>query len=331
VIIGGAGFIGHHLALALNEAGADVKVIDGLQINNIISLRTTNAHLPHRDLYARMLDERLELLAENDIELLIQDARDYHALGRLLEQMQPDVIVHAAAVAHAGQSNKDPYTTFDHSLRTLENALDYARDNVDQFIFLSSSMVYGNFLTAEVEETHPLEPMGIYGALKVAGEKMVIAYKQVFDLDYTIVRPSALYGERCISRRVGQVFIENALYGKPLQVAGEGAERLDFTYIGDLVHGIMRTIEAPQARNEIFNLTYGESRALADLVAVMQDHFPGIEVNYTERDKLMPKRGTLSVEKARRLIGYAPQNPVEIGFPKYIEWYRSFVPEASAR
>jgi len=130
VIIGGAGFIGHHLALALSDAGAEVKVIDGLQINNIISLRTTNAHLPHRDLYSKMLDERLELLQQNGIELLIQDARDYHALGRLLEQIKPDVIVHAAAVAHAGQSNKDPYTTFDHSLRTLENALDYARDNV---------------------------------------------------------------------------------------------------------------------------------------------------------------------------------------------------------
>lgn len=331
VIIGGAGFIGHNLALALNEAGADVKVIDGLQINNMLSLRTTNAHLPHRDLYGKMLDQRLELLSANGIELFVQDARDYHALGRLLEEMKPDVIVHGAAVAHAGQSNKDPYTTFDHSLRTLENALDYARGNVDQFIFLSSSMVYGNFLTPEVEETHPLEPMGIYGALKVAGEKMVIAYKQVFDLDYTIIRPSALYGERCISRRVGQVFIENALYGKPLQVAGEGAERLDFTYIDDLVHGIMRTIEAPQARNETFNITYGESRALADMVAVMEEHFPGIEVVYTERDRLMPKRGTLSVEKARRLIGYAPQNPVEVGFPKYIEWYRSLVPEASAR
>jgi nucleoside-diphosphate-sugar epimerase len=329
VIIGGAGFIGHHLALALTQQGADVKVIDGLQINNVISLRTTNAHLPYRNLYATMLDERLDLLQEAGVELLIQDARDYHALGRLLDQIRPDVIVHAAAVAHAGQSNKDPYTTFDHSLRTLENALDYARGNVEQFIYLSSSMVYGNFLTDVVEEDHPLEPVGIYGALKVAGEKMVIAYNQVFDLDYTIVRPSALYGQRCISRRVGQIFIEQAIHGESLTVAGEGAERLDFTYIDDLVQGMCRAIDAPQARNEIFNLTYGESRALADLVALMEDEFAGIDVRYTERDRLMPKRGTLSVEKARRLLGYAPENPIETGFPKYIEWYRSLVPQAT--
>lgn len=331
VIIGGAGFIGHHLALALTESGHDVKVIDGLHVNNLLSLRTSSYDLPYRDLYHRMLDERLQLLHDADVELLVQDARDYHALGRLLEGLRPDVIVHAAAVAHAGRSNKDPYSTFDHSLRTLENALDYARDHVEQFVFLSSSMVYGDFQAPQVEETHPLEPLGIYGALKVAGEKMVIAYKQVFDLDYTIVRPSALYGERCISRRVGQIFIENALHGEPLRVAGAGDERLDFTYIGDLVHGLLCTIGSPAARNEIFNLTYGESRALADLVAVMEEHFPGIEVQYAERDRLMPKRGTLSVEKARRLIGYRPENPIEVGFPKYIEWYRSLVPEASVR
>ena len=72
-------------------------------------------------------------------------------------------------------------------------------------------MVYGNFLVESVPETHELNPIGIYGALKLAGEKMVIAYEQVFKLPYTIIRPSALYGPRCVSRRVGQIFIENAL------------------------------------------------------------------------------------------------------------------------
>lgn len=75
-------------------------------------------------------------------------------------------------------------------------------------------MVYGNFLTSEVAEGDPLNSIGIYGALKVAGEKMVMAYNQVFNLSYTIVRPSALYGERCVSRRVGQVFIESAFGGQ---------------------------------------------------------------------------------------------------------------------
>ena len=76
-------------------------------------------------------------------------------------------------------------------------------------------MVYGNFTSEKVNEKTVCEPLGIYGALKFSGEKMVIAYNQVFELPYTIIRPSALYGERCISRRVGQIFIENALNKKP--------------------------------------------------------------------------------------------------------------------
>ena len=90
------------------------------------------------------------------------------------------------------RSNKDPYTTFDNSLRTLENALDASRNRIKKFIYLSSSMVYGNFKTKEVDEETNCNPIGIYGALKFSGEKIVIAYNQVFDLPYTIIRPSAL-------------------------------------------------------------------------------------------------------------------------------------------
>ena len=123
--------------------------------------------------------------------------------------------MHLAAVAHANRSNKDPFSTFDHSMRTLENALDWARGvELEHFIFFSSSMVYGNFRPPTVTEDHPLDPIGIYGALKLGGEKLVIAYNQVFGLPYTIIRPSALYGPRCVSRRVGQAFIESALVGR---------------------------------------------------------------------------------------------------------------------
>ena len=90
---------------------------------------------------------------------------------------------------------------------------------VEHFIYFSSSMVYGHFSETAVIEESSCNPIGIYGALKYGGEKLVIAYNQVFDLPYTIVRPSALYGERCVSRRVGQIFIENALSGKDIKIA----------------------------------------------------------------------------------------------------------------
>lgn len=320
-LIGGAGFIGHNLALELKRRGATVEVIDGLQVNNLVQMSAEKLDTVNRAMYMKMLNERLELLRAANIPLHPQDARDYHALSRILTDVSPDVIVHLAAVSHAGKSNKDPYSTFDHSLRTLENALDAARGRVKHFVFMSSSMVYGNFKTAEVREDDPLDPLGIYGALKVAGEKMVIAYKQVFDLPYTIVRPSALYGQRCVSRRVGQIFIENALQGLKLRVDGDGEERLDFTYIDDLVDGICLTIEKPEAKNEIFNLTYGSSRPIKELVEITQRYFPNVEIERIERDKLMPFRGTLSVDKAKKMLGYAPKNPVDVGFPKYIEWY----------
>lgn len=326
VVIGGAGFIGHHLALALVERGADVHVLDGLQVNNMLSIASSGLPPAMRELYMRMLNERIDLLREANVPLYVQDARDYHALSRLLSEIEPDVIVHAAAVAHAGQSNKDPYSTFDHSLRTLENALDWSRDTLPHFIFLSSSMVYGNFSSGEVDEDHPLSPIGIYGALKVAGEKIVIGYQQVFGMPYTIVRPSALYGPRCVSRRVGQRFIESALEGQSLRIEGDGTDRLDFTYIDDLVDGLMLVIEHPESRNEVFNLTYGSSRSIAEIAGIVQDAFPNVSLEWLERDDLVPVRGTLSVEKARRRLGYEPTNPVELGFPKYIEWYRQQVP-----
>ncbi len=184
-------------------------------------------------------------------------------------------------------------------------------------------MVYGNFTSGVVTEESPCDPLGIYGALKFAGEKIVIGYNQVFKLPYTIVRPSALYGERCVSRRVGQVFIENAMRGLEVRINGDGSDRLDFTYIGDLVNGITKILQNKNSINQTFNITYGASRSISEMADILREHFPGIIITYLPKDELMPDRGTLSVEKARRLLGYEPQYPLEKGFVQYIRWYRS--------
>ncbi len=320
-IIGGAGFIGHNLALALKSHGADPHVIDGLQVNNLGAFANSGED-PNKNRYVNFIFERLRLLREAGIPLHVLDARDYHALSRCLTDIKADCFVQLAAIAHANRSNKDPYSTFDHSFRTLENALDTARSTDTHFIYFSSSMVYGNFDGEAAREDRHCEPMGIYGALKYGGEKLVIAHNQVFDTPYTIIRPSALYGERCVSRRVGQAFIENALSGIGLTVNGDGSDSLDFTYIGDLVQGVMRTIAFPEARNQTFNITYGSARTLNQMIEIVKSEFPGVEVQHKPRDGLMPERGTLSVEKARNLIGYEPQYPLEKGFVEYIRWYK---------
>jgi nucleoside-diphosphate-sugar epimerase len=326
VLIGGAGFIGHNLAIGLRKQDMDVEIIDSLQVNNLLSFTSAGADMHNRDLYLRIINQRLDMLREFNIPVHVQDAREYHALSRLLDEIRPHVIIHLAAVANAAHSNKDPYSTFDHSLRTLENALDNARApslDVEHFVYFSSSMVYGNFPDGSVTEETPCSPLGIYGALKYAGEKMVIAYHQVYDLPYTIVRPSALYGQRCVSRRVGQVFIENAMQNMKVSLRGDGSDRLDFTYITDLVNGIIDVLQSENAKNQIFNLTYGESRSLQDLVTILADHLPHVEIEYLPKDKLMPNRGTLCVEKAAKLIGYRPSYPLEKGFVEYINWYKA--------
>lgn len=322
-IVGGAGFIGHNLALHLKRLGSHVEVIDGLQVNNLLSVIANTDGVPHPDLSLCVINERLRLLREAKIPLHNQDARDYHSLSRLLNDIKPQVVVHLAAVSHANRSNKDPYSTFDHSLRTLENALDWARNHAEHFIFLSSSMVYGHFKDGKVDERSPCEPLGIYGALKFSGEKLIIAYNQVFGLPYTIIRPSALYGERCISRRVGQIFIENALFGEEIVITGDGSDTLDFTNVLDLVAGITKAIEKEDARNEIFNMTYGSARSIGDMVGLLRREFPNVAVRFVPKDKLMPDRGTLSVEKARAVLRYDPQWPLDKGYPRYIEWYKA--------
>lgn len=329
-LIGGAGFIGHNLALKLRARGAQVEIIDSLQVNHLQYI-ASQPNQPNRELYLKMLHRRLELLEQAEVPVHPVDARNYHNLGLALSDVQPDVIVQLAAVAHANRSNKDPYSTFDHSLRTLENALDFARGTGSHFVYFSSSMVYGNFKTSVVEEDHPLNPIGIYGALKLSGEKIVQAYNQTFDLPFTIIRPSALYGPRCVSRRVSQIFLENAIQGKGLRVEGDGEEKVDFTYVDDLTEGVCLTLQRPEAIGETFNLTCGNARSLNELVEVIRKYYPTIPVEYTEREKLRPFRGTLSVDKARDLLGYQSENSLEIGIPKCIKSYSDLGFEARSQ
>ena len=220
LLVGGSGFIGHNLALYLKKKEAIPTIVDSLSINNLYSIK--DEEVKNKNLYSSILNSRIDLIKKNKIEFIIEDVRSHDLILKIYNDIKPDIIIHLAAVSHANKSNKDPHVTFDNSLRTLENTLDYARINKTHVIYLSSSMVYGNFDAFDVSEETICKPIGIYGTLKLSGENIVKAYSNVFDFPYTIIRPSALYGERCVSRRVGQIFIENAIQDLDIDINGSG-------------------------------------------------------------------------------------------------------------
>ena len=184
-------------------------------------------------------------------------------------------------------------------------------------------MVYGQFKKKMVDEKTICNPLGIYGSLKYGAEKLVVGYNQVFNLPYTIIRPSALYGPRCVSGRVIQIFIENLLTGKEIRVSGDGKEKLDFTYIKDFTKGLVLILKNKKSKNQIFNLTFGKSRSINDVIKILRKYFNKTKVKYVPRDKLIPFRGTLSIKKSNKLFGYKPIYSLEKGLVEYFSWYKN--------
>lgn len=308
IMIGGGGFIGSHLARELSAH--EVIAVDSLMVNNIY------AEEQFGELHSRILRDRIANYAG---QLIIADARNYNILSPICKAAKPDVMIHLAAIAHQGKAQKNPHTTFDHSLRTLENALDIAVNlKVKRFVYFSSSTVYGDWPESGiVDETTPCTPKGIYGSLKLAGELLVEAYSQAYGLEYTIIRPSALYGPGCVSGRVIQQFIEKASQGQPISAT---AEALDFTCVSDLVRGVRLAVMSPNAVNQTYNLTFGEARPVMTAARLVANHY-NVPFSLVTRDETFADRGSLCVEKARKDIGYLPMFALEEGIPRYIEWF----------
>ena len=141
VLIGGAGFIGHHLALRLAAGGASVTLVDGLCVNNLLHYETGDDLIVNRAMYRRMIGQRLDLLRAQGIPLHVLDARDLPALSSLLGEIEPHVVIHLAGMAHAARCNRDPQHAFEHTLRTLQNSITAGGPSLEHFVYFSSSMV----------------------------------------------------------------------------------------------------------------------------------------------------------------------------------------------
>lgn len=325
MLVGGAGFIGHHLALECRRKGAEVLVADNMQINNIVAI-VSDAKLDatRRKLYTNFLLDRFELMRDAGVKIDNVDARQMTELTHSFNEFQPTKAVHLSAISSAVIANQVPGLAYDLQINTLRNLLELCRlksSACDQVAFMSSSTVYGDFEGDSVDETVRPRPRGVYANGKYIGERMVREAKTLYDIDYTIVRPSALYGIRCVSGRVTQKFVENALMGRPLLLEGGGDGRLDFTNVDDLVEGITRGLALDGGRSRTFNITYGNARTIAELAAIVKSVVPSVRLEERPPAPEKPKRGTLEIGRAKEFLGFVPSRGLDTGYYDYCRWY----------
>lgn len=321
LLIGGAGFIGHNLALELRRQGVEVDIADGFRVNSLLNLSIQGKETQDLEIYRDFLEERLELLNSAGAELFISNASDRYEVSNILSKSY-DVVYLLAAVSHASRSNTDPVGAIENGLLPFVNVVsELSKKANTRLVYLSSSTVYGHFTKESVDENDDCNPYGMYAVLKHVGEKILFETGKHSNLNFSIVRPSALYGERCISRRVSQIFLENAFAGRKLVFKGDKNEKLDFTYIQDLVQGLVLAGFHENAKSQLFNITYGKAQPVLRLVDILREYFPNLELQVQERDQATPLRGTLLNAKAKDLLGFSPQWCLEDGYANYIRWY----------
>ncbi|MCY3021727.1 MAG: NAD(P)-dependent oxidoreductase [Planctomycetota bacterium] len=308
-ITGGCGFVGSYLARELLKQGFELLLFDAF-INFID---------PFESNYQFFLKARMDGLRDK-VRIERGDIRVQKRMQQLMNEWLPDATIHLAALPSAKESTLYPTEALqinvDGTLSVLEGVK--ACGSVKRFIFTSSSFVYGNFKRDIADEEHPTEPIDVYGGTKLTGEILTRAYAKQHGFEYVIVRPSAVYGFGDCNRRVTQIMIENAMRGKPLVLHGGGRSRIDFTYVTDLAGGFARALTAPAAANETFNVTRGNARSVREFALEVKKHFPSAELIEKPSDTSRPERGTLSIEKARKLLGYDPKVDIEQGVAEYV-------------
>jgi nucleoside-diphosphate-sugar epimerase len=316
-ITGGEGFIGFHISSKLAEDPD----------NEIITYDAQKHYIPlDRSNWPEYQQYRIRSLDDDNVIRIRGDTTDRGLLNEKLEEHEPDVVLHLAAVPIANVSNKYPEEARRNILDGTITLLDVLREvdfDFDRVVYTSSSMVYGDFPMDDegnvipAREDDDCSPVGLYGSMKLSGEHITRAYARRFDMPYTIVRPSAVYGPTDCNRRVAEIFLTNALQGDPLRLDNGGYHKLDFTYVKDLARGFITAATHENAVDETFNLTRGEGRSIRELANIVADLVPDTEMYEEERTVYRPNRGALDTSKARELLDYDPQYSLEEGIAEY--------------
>lgn len=306
-LTGGAGFIGCHAVAQLLQQGYEVAIYDSF----------VHYVFPLNPVHIDNINHRLRLIQDR-IKIYRGGTQDQDCLRRAVHDFKPQRIIHLAAMPLANLAVEHPEEAVQAILMGTLSLLQAARDlpGFERLVYVSSSMVYGDFVRVPVQEEDLKDPKELYGSMKLSGELLVRSFGRLFGIDYAIVRPSAVYGATDNNRRVLGIYLENALLGKPLLVKGAG-NSLDFTHVEDAAQGVVCAALHPQASGRAFNITRGRSRSILEAAQIVAKLVPGTKIEVAEHDKRMPVRGTLDVTRARTEIGFTPGVDLEDGLARY--------------
>jgi nucleoside-diphosphate-sugar epimerase len=307
LVTGGAGFIGSHLCEELVRRGHTVRVADSL----ITGKRSNLDHIP-------------------GVEFLEGDLADLALAQRAAQGV--DYVLHQAALPSVPRSVTDPISSNRANVDGTLNVLVAARDaGVKRLVFAGSSSAYGNTPTLPKHEDMPSHPLSPYALQKVVGEQYLQMFTRLYGLETVSIRYFNVFGPRQDASSpysgVISVFATALLENRPPTIHGDGEQTRDFTYIANVVDGVLRACDAPGASGEVINVATGGRISLNQLYRTMRELVGGtLEPEYTETRSGDVKDSQADITKAQRLLGYQPIVSFEEGLKRTLEWYRTATP-----
>jgi len=316
LVTGGLGFIGHNVVALLEQQGHSLVVTD---------TKTTYGIVPQSELDF-LISERQQRIKTDRVYQI--DIADQDGMDWLMREHQPEILIHLASFPRQKVVNANPTEGSRVMSEGLLNLLEASvKNNVKKFVYVSSSMVYGNFNDQHkegVDENHPTHPLGQYGIMKLAGEWLVRDYQRRHNMAYTIIRPSAVYGPLDVEDRVVSKFLLTAMRGEEIQVNG-GNEALDFTFVSDAAEGIASAAVSENTDNMTYNVTNGKSRTLLEAAKLAVSIVGQGTIRVNDPDNNFPRRGQLNINQAYQDFGFVPKVDIEQGFQEYYEWLKDSV------
>jgi len=308
LVTGGLGLIGHNVVIRLQQLGHQVSIVDN---------KTNYGIIPQAEI-DYLIREREKKIGDKSF-VYTKDISNADDIDKIFNIEEPEIVIHMASFPRQKVVNSNPAlgsrTMSEGLLNLLETCNKY---EVRKFIYMSSSMVYGDF-TDDVKEDAICKPQGQYGIMKLAGEWLVRDYSRRTNLVHTIIRPSAVYGPLDVEDRVISKFLLTAMRGGVLKINGE-KETLDFTYVDDAADGIVAAALSDNTENKTYNITKSHSVTLLKAAQMALCLAGGGQLEVRSKDADFPSRGALNIDAARQDFGYDPKVDVEEGFQNYYNW-----------